>query len=144
MANINFLPVRFMSRFAYIDTLLSPPPQVHIVGAPVILLVNEVDPSLRYITISLLTFTFPCSTMGLIVLPKALLVRRMKRQSDSPTQDTASSLSAAPPTPDATSPAVRDGANGHATNTDMMESLSPTQVRRSSSSGPRIQVVTFD
>ena len=54
--------------------------QVLLVGAPVIFILNESNPSARYVGLSLLTFSFPMSAMGLIILPKAMIVRRRRRK----------------------------------------------------------------
>lgn len=58
--------------------------QVLIVGVPVVLILQDVTSNARFLGYSLLVFTFPVTTAGLIVLPKVLTVRRMtKRASES-------------------------------------------------------------
>ncbi|CAB9500493.1 Gamma-aminobutyric acid (GABA) B receptor [Seminavis robusta] len=53
--------------------------QVFIVGAPLIVILNDVSTTGRYIGLALVVCTFPLSTMGLIFVPKALAVRKASR-----------------------------------------------------------------
>ena len=45
---------------------------------PIIVILQSVSPNGRFIGLSLLTSTFPLSTMGLILVPKMLTIRRAK------------------------------------------------------------------
>ena len=45
---------------------------------PIIVILQNVSPNGRFIGLSLLTSTFPLSTMGLILVPKMLTIRRAK------------------------------------------------------------------
>ena len=50
--------------------------KVIIVGVPVIAILQDVSPNGRFVGLSLLISTFPLSCMGLILVPKMLMVRR--------------------------------------------------------------------
>lgn len=52
--------------------------QVIVVGVPVIILLQDVSSTGRYIGLSLLVWTFPMSVMGLIMAPKMATLRREK------------------------------------------------------------------
>lgn len=56
--------------------------QVIIVGAPVVAILQDVSTNGRYIGLTLLVWTFPMSTMGLIMVPKMMMVRREARGFD--------------------------------------------------------------
>ncbi|CAB9517630.1 Gamma-aminobutyric acid (GABA) B receptor [Seminavis robusta] len=109
--------------------------QVYLVGAPVLQILRTVSPDGRFIGETLIVWTVPMSTMGLIIFPKVLTVRRMQRNADTGSSDTVesqSSLSVDSPDPGASSD--ERAAIGGAFN----PAADPT-IR-----GPRIQVVTFD
>ena len=94
-----------------------------LVGVPVIVLLNEISPNLRYMGISLLSFGLPISTMGFIIVPKILTVARM-RQKASPTRRPANE------------------ANSNSEEAIRNEIIPASGAPRSP--GPRVQVVTFD
>ena len=52
--------------------------KVIFVGVPIIVILQGVSPNGRFIGLSLLMSTFPLSTMGLILVPKALTIRRSR------------------------------------------------------------------
>ena len=106
-------------------------------SGPVIILLNETNPSARYVGLSLLTFSFPVSCMGLIILPKALLVRKIQRLGGSDENPTTSLRS----TPSAGVFASAEGeiANPVAAASPVVGSELPTERL-----GPKIQVVTFE
>ena len=54
----------------------STPVQVMIVGTPTIIILDSVSTNGRYLGLSLIAWTFPISTQGLIILPKMFAVRR--------------------------------------------------------------------
>jgi hypothetical protein len=94
----------------------------------------------RFVGDALLVWTVPMSTMGLIIFPKVLLVRRMQRKADAK-DDEASALQS-------------NGSVGRETdsNGDAATSTGPadstTAVAAEAAvlplSGPRIQIVIFD
>lgn len=55
------------------------PNQVLIVGYPMVLVLSTVDANGRFLGLSLITFTIPASTMGLLFLPKMVQVHRMEK-----------------------------------------------------------------
>lgn len=97
------------------------------------IILDNVTSNARFLLYSLLLFTFPLTTVGLIVLPKVLTVRRMTQrantdESDGPEDSSDRRMHANnPPTPSST----RDGETS---------AVNARDVPRS----PRIQVVTFD
>ena len=113
--------------------------QVLLVGAPVVALLQDVSSDIKFICYALLMFTFPMSTMGLIILPKILIVRRMEMQANAPDATPNPAVTSLPVSepdhdPSATNPQVEDV---------IEQELRESQARRSYH-GPRMQVVTFD
>ncbi|CAB9524896.1 Gamma-aminobutyric acid (GABA) B receptor [Seminavis robusta] len=107
---------------------------VLLVGAPVVYILNEINPSARYIGLSLLTFSFPVSSSGLMVLPKALSVRKIRkkgRMDDSGQQDGS----------------VRNtnrSLTGDFASDEQQSELPQSLPTPTGGVGPKIQVVTFD
>jgi len=114
--------------------------QVLIVGVPLIFVLASISPTGKFIGYTLLTFSFPMSTIGLIILPKYLRVRRMKRNAN------------AAPTPTRNNDTGRGGVReaGRATEDDDSEipvaAATPPRPkgRPRSNHGPQVMVVTFD
>lgn len=113
--------------------------QVLIVGVPVILILQDVSSNARFLGYSLLVFTFPVTTTGLIVLPKVLTVRRMTKMANEDCGDEPVQMNGAETEP----------VGGTDEDIDP-PSLSATTAPANGSAqggfphGPRIQVVTFD
>ena len=101
--------------------------KVMIVTVPVVLLINDLSSNGRFLCYSLLVWTFPMSTMGLIILPKIVTVRRMKRKAKPnplPTSDVQSTNSAS--------------------NESATRNVADATLHQHNRAGPRIQIVTFD
>jgi len=110
--------------------------QVHMVAIPIIAILHQTHPSGRFIGLSLMSFTVPMTTMGLMILPKVFQVRRTRRKAAS-TRSAASVVSEGSPAPDS----ARELSNGnHSTRNEHTQQSEGPRL----SSGPRIQVVTFD
>ena len=108
--------------------------QVLIVGGPVIALLHDVDPTARYLGLALLTFSFPISAMGLLIFPKAVIVRKMSRKEGN-------TPLGSPLSPGESPPEVQAGGernDGEARDDSTRRSQEPAR------NGPRIQIVTFD
>ena len=103
-------------------------------GAPVTALVYNISADARSISYSLIMFSFPMSSMGLIILPKMFVVRRMSQSAKEEEEE-------APDRPQDSGGA--EGCSNPVTQNDVTPTNN-TPTRRGSGHGPRIQVVTFD
>ena len=101
--------------------------QVLLVGAPVVMILDGTNPSGRYVGLTLLTFSFPVSSMGLIILPKAMLVRRIRHKSKEENSKT-----------------HRDSAQEVEEVDIIGAARSPTETDRLSAIRPRMQIVTIE
>ena len=123
--------------------------QVLIVGGPLIALLQGVDPNLQTLGLALLTFTFPLCTMGLIIFPKVMAVRKMSRLGDDDDHNHFGSI----PQPPEEQMTQTEGAAGGALGNDevIAEGHQRDDSTRSESArgsklprAPRMQIVTFD
>ncbi|CAB9524353.1 Gamma-aminobutyric acid (GABA) B receptor [Seminavis robusta] len=114
--------------------------QVLVVAAPVVALLNDVSTDARFFCYTLLIWTFPMSTMGLILVPKIVMVQRMKRNSNKGGPPSNNQLESGD-----TVEGARESAEAESNNVrDSTRSLEGSQEKPRSGRGPRIQVVTFD
>lgn len=107
-------------------------------GAPVVYILQDVSSDGKYMAYSLLIWTFPMSTMGMIILPKVLAVRRMKVavEGGEPSESVVDSAGVI-------SQADREAQDAR-TNRVEHSMTSERTTQPGSGSGPRIQIVTFD
>ncbi|CAB9503945.1 expressed unknown protein [Seminavis robusta] len=99
---------------------------VLLVSYPIVIILNESNPSGRYIGLSILTFCFPAASSGLMVLPKALSVRKMHLKGRNDTDASRLSTEVAEQT------------------ADHQGRLSDLPTPRPTPTGPEIQRVTFE
>ncbi|CAB9504684.1 Gamma-aminobutyric acid (GABA) B receptor [Seminavis robusta] len=108
-----------------------------VVMVPLAIILQGAYPSAQYMINSIFYFTFTTSFMGLIILPKYLLVRRMTKR--------AIQAEASTDSPASNEVSNEVGRSGDATtNANATGSASGTPQQPSLGSGPRIQIVTFD
>ena len=115
--------------------------QVLIVGGPTIAMLKDVDPTMKYLGLALLTFTFPVSAMGLIILPKIMVVRRKRRKGEECCDGSDS------PPPSREAPQEERDISAHSTNNNNERTggrLARQNQQGLPRNGPRIQIVTFD
>lgn len=111
--------------------------------APLVALLQEESANARFVTYSILMFSFPLTSMGFIVLPKVMRVRRMGQNSKTPETANGGATEA----PAAVEAAVSDELfNPHSRGTAIPANLMADNEgeTRSPPRGPRMQVVTFD
>ena len=106
-------------------------------GVPVVLILQDVTSNARFLSYSLLVFTFPVTTAALIVLPKVLTVRRMTRMAN--TDESEHPMGTVDTSP-------RRGSNDIVATNPASASEGATRVAQTNElpHSPRIQVVTFD
>ena len=104
------------------------------------MLVYGISADARFVSYSLLMFTFPVSSMGLIILPKILVVRRMTRNAHKE-----EGVASGQPQ-ESTGEEGTGDVNPSATNELAPTSTNCNDESRTAGSklNPRIQVVTFD
>ena len=95
-----------------------------LVGVPLIVLLDEISPDVRYMGVSMLAFSLAMTTMGFIILPKVVIVSRMRRKASLPRHSSNMSSGA------------EEG--------NMAQSEHAGTNDAPQSPGPRVQVVTFD
>jgi 7 transmembrane sweet-taste receptor of 3 GCPR len=109
--------------------------QVYLVGAPVLQILRNVSPDGRFIGETLLIWTVPMSTLGLILFPKVLLVRKMQKQAEAGASETVDAQDRQ---------SVDSGDTASSDNGSPGAVYSPSSDTDPSVRGPRIQIVTFD
>jgi 7 transmembrane sweet-taste receptor of 3 GCPR len=109
--------------------------QVYLVGAPVLLILRKVSPDGRFIGETLLIWTVPMSTIGLIIFPKVLLVRKMRKQAEAGTSGSIDAQDR---------PSVHSGDTATSIGDDGPPGVVFSTLDDPTLRGPRIQIVTFD
>jgi hypothetical protein len=112
--------------------------QVTLVGFPVLYILDDVSTDGRFIGNTLILWTIPMSTMGLIILPKVATVFWMKRRR------AATSISGADASAGIPSPSTGDVELGSRDATTRHRTSNPETTPPPIPSQPRIQIVTFD
>lgn len=101
------------------------------------MLVQDISSDIRFVSYSLLMFTFPVSAVGLVIVPKMFVVRRTNKKAHTDQSE------AARPQESTRLEGSADDVNPLASN-GSLQTTTRCSVEPRPSHGPRIQVVTFD
>ena len=138
----NKIPGWSVHSYAFVthqNSVISHQLQVLIVGGPLIALLQGVDPNLRTLGLALLTFTFPLCTMGLIIFPKVLAVRKMSRLDKDGDHDHFGASSSPP----GEQLIAQEGVSGNEAAAEGQR-FDITRTESEHPRAPRMQIVTFD
>ena len=128
---------QWLKYLSYLRCLI-PTFQVSLVGQPLTQILRDISSEGAFIGQGLLLWPVPLSSMGLLVLPKMLLVRRMQRSADARNTESPRHHSAAAEISRENIELVTAREDGQAA------TPSDSNATAALSNGPRIQIVTFD